>query len=802
MRSALLLLLMTTVLELLSLEKGQAQNPTSFTVYGTVIDSATQKPINGAAIFLREVRIGSYTDKNGFYGLAAPNGQYTLRVSYLGYLPKIINVKLDQNQILDISLSKDIQLLQEVVVTSSNPEENIKNTETGMAKLSIRSIRKIPAFMGEVDVMRSLQMLPGVSSVGEGSSGLNIRGGSIDQNLVLMDEAPVFNSSHLFGFFSIFNPDAVNDVTLSRGAISAEYGGRTSSVLNVKLKEPDLEKGSIFGGVGVVSSRFGFEAPIIKNKLSILLASRGSINDYLFKLGPNSIKGTIANFYDLTGKILFKPTSNTRLAYTSYYSYDIFKLPGDSLSTVQVNASSSTFRYRTFNQTLKFSWFITPKSSFSIFGVQSLYRAQTSAPDSSVAFTLRSSIRMRSVKARYLHATDKTNLSFGLEANFYEIHPNTLEPGPFSNLLKLEIAPEIARETGAYIEDEWKFSKAFSVIAGLRYSFFQRMGPDTVRSYDGDIHRQETVASTEFVSKNKVAQSYGGFEPRLSLRYALDDNTSIKASYNRMRQYVQLFSNTTAALPTARWGTSDLNLKPQIADQVALGFFKNLNKNAWETSVEIYYRRSSNFPDYRDLANLIFSQKLEQEVIQGQGKAYGIEFMARKNIGFFRGWVTYTYARTKIKMDEKYASIHNYTGAWYPANYDKPHTLNLMMSYRMSSTVTFSANFTYSTGRPATFPYGKFLVNGNAVPIYPTRNLQRIPDFHRLDLSLIIDPSASTSRPKKKWQGSWIISIYNVYGHKNAYSVYSDLNQLQQTNSYKLAIFGAVFPSLTYNFKL
>lgn len=784
-------------------EKGMAQNkPSSFTIYGTVIDSVTKTPISGAAVFLREVRIGGDTDKSGFYGLAAPVGEYTLRISYLGYLPKVIKVKLDKNQILDISLIKDIQLLQEVIVMSSNPEENIKNTETGLAKLNIRSIRKIPAFMGEVDVMRSLQMLPGVSSVGEGSTGLNVRGGSIDQNLVLMDEAPVFNSSHLFGFFSIFNPDAVNDVSLSRGAISAEYGGRTSSVLNVKLKEPDLEKGGLFGGVGLVSNRFGFETPIIKNKLSILVASRGSVNDYLFKLGPNSIKGTIANFYDLTGKILYKPTKDTRLSYTSYYSYDVFKLPGDSLSTVQVNASSSTFRYRTFNQTLKFSWFINSKSSFSIFGVQSLYRAQTSAPDSSVAFTLKSSIRLRSIKARYLHTGVKSNLSFGLEANSYQIHPNLLEPGPYSNVLRLEIAPELARETALYVEDEWKVSSKLSVIAGLRYSFFQRLGPDTVRSYDGVIHREETVMATQFVGANKVAQSYGGFEPRLSLRYSLDDNTSIKASYNRMRQYIQLFSNTTAALPTARWGTSDLNIKPQISDQVALGFFKNLNKNAWETSAEIYYRRSSNFPDYRDLANLIFSPKLEQEVIQGKGKAYGIELLVRKNLGFFRGWFTYTYARTKIKMDEQYASIHNYTGAWYPANYDKPHTVNLMMSYRMSATVTFSANFTYSTGRPATFPYGKFSVNGNAVPIYPTRNLQRIPDFHRLDVSLIIDPNASIVRPKRKWQGTWVLSIYNLYGHKNAYSIYSDLNQLQQTNSYKLAIFGAVFPSLTYNFKL
>jgi len=777
-------------------DNGKKQN---FTFYGTVSDSLTQEPITGAAVFIQENRIGTYTDKKGFYGISSPPGKYSIRISYLGYKAKIIEVNIDKNIILDIPLSVDAQFLEEVTVTSNRPEENIKNTESGIAKLSIRSIRKIPAFMGEIDVVRSLQMLPGVSTVGEGATGINVRGGSIDQNLVLMDDAPVYNSSHLFGFFSIFNPDAVRDVTLSRGGISAEYGGRISSVLDVKLKDPDLEKSAFYGGIGLISSRLGIETPLIKNKLAIMVSTRASFNDFLFKLGPDKIKNTVANFYDLTGKILFKPTEKTRLSYTSYYSFDAFKLPSDSLNTVNVNATSSTYKYRTYNQSLRFNWFFTTKTSLTLSAVQSVYKANTSVPDSTIAFNLNSGIRMRGLKARFVYVGEKHTSSFGLENNHYQINPNQLEPGPFSNVLPVNIPNEFANESAAYVENEWKINPDFSVLAGLRYSIFQRMGPDSVYTYAPDALRtEENITGLQYFSDKEVSKSYAGFEPRLSLRFGLDENTSIKASYNRMRQYVQLISNTTAALPTARWTTSDVNIQPQIADQVALGIFKNLKQNKWETSAEIYYRKSQQFPDYRDLADLIFSKDLEQQIIQGKGRAYGIELMARKNTGFLTGWMTYTYARTQIQIDPKYSSIHNYTGAWYPANYDKPHTLNMMLNYRTAINVTLSGNFTLSTGRPSTFPYGSFTVNGNTVPIFPNRNLQRIPNYHRLDLALIVEPNPNVVR---KWKGTWILSVYNLYSRKNAYSIYFDLNPALQTNSYKLSIFGSAFPSLTYNFK-
>ncbi len=781
------------------LQAQEAGKTQTFTVYGNVIDSLTQEPISGAAVFLTESRAGVYTDKKGFYGIPTPAGAFTLRISYLGYAAKVIPIQVDKNVIMDVVLSKDSKFLEEVTVISSKPEENIRSTETGVAQLSIRSIRKIPAFMGEIDVVRSLQMLPGVSTVGEGATGLNVRGGSIDQNLVLMDDAPVFNSSHLFGFFSIFNPDAVRDVTLSRGGVSAEYGGRTSSVLDVKLKDPDLEKRSFYGGIGLISNRLGLEVPLIKNRLAILISGRGSFNDFLFKLGPESIQGTVANFYDLTGKILFKPSEKTRLSYTSYNSFDAFKLPSDSLNTVNVNASSSRYEYRTYNQTLRFNWFLTNNASLTLTGVQSIYKANTTVPDSSIAFDLSSGIRLRALKARYVHTGEKSNLSFGLESSHYSIDPNQLVPGPFSNILPISIQKELGRESAAYVENEWKFSPDFSVVAGLRYSFFQRLGSDTVYRYAPEAIRiDENVEETQVFSKGNASKTYGGIEPRLSLRYSLDENTSIKASYNRMRQYVQLISNTTAALPTARWGTSDLNILPQIADQVSLGYFKNLEENRWETSAELYYRKSQNFPDYRDLADLIFSKNLEQQIIQGEGKAYGLELMARKNTGFLTGWLTYTYARTQIKVDPRFESIHNYTGAWYPANYDKPHTMNLMMNYRTAINVTVSANFTYSTGRPATYPYGRFVASGNTVPLYPTRNLQRIPDYHRLDLALIVEPNPNRIR---KWKGTWVLSVYNLYGRRNAYSIYFALNRAKQTNANKLAIFGTAFPSLTYNFK-
>jgi ferric enterobactin receptor len=778
----------------------QGNRPQFFTIYGTISDSISGEPLDGAAVFIPEKKIGAYTDKKGFYAISIPPGDFTMRISLLGYTAKNLPLKVDQNKILDAAITKDQKFLEEVTVTSNRPEENIKSTESGVSKLSIRSIRKIPAFMGEIDVVRSLQMLPGVSSVGEGTTGINVRGGSIDQNLVLMDDAPVYNSSHLFGFFSVFNPDAVRDVTLYRGGISAQFAGRTSAVLDVKLKDPDLDKRSIYGGIGLVSNRFGIEMPLIKNKLAISLAGRGSFNDFLFKLGPRSIENTVANFYDLTGKVLYKPSEKTRLSYTGYYSYDVFKLPSDSLSSVDVNASSSTFKYRTFNQTLRFNWFLKDKTSLTFTAVQSRYMSNTAAQDSSIAFDMDSGIRLRSLKGRYFSETDNNSFSFGAEANSYVLTPNQLVPGPFSNLQPIAIQEEFARELGVFIEDEWKLSKRFSILAGLRYSYFQRLGPDTIYAYpENVIRRDENVSETTIIEKGESSQNYGGLEPRLSLKYELNDNTSLKMSYNRMRQYIQLISNTTAALPTARWGSSDRNINPQVADQLTLGFFKNIKDNKWETSAEVYYKLTEGFPDYKDLADLQFSRNLEQEVIQGQGKAYGLELMLRKNTGFLTGWLSYTFARTLIKVDERFEPIHNYAGAWYPANYDKPHTLNAMMNYRMSRTVTFSANFTYSTGRPGTFPAGKFEVNGNIVPIFPDRNLQRIPDYHRLDLALIIDPNPDRV---KKIQGSWIISVYNVYSRNNAYSIFFDLNPALQTNSYKLAIFGSVFPSLTYNFKI
>lgn len=784
-----------------SLSDLQAQNivPQYYTIYGTVSDSASGSPLESALVFLLPDRTGINTSSTGSYAIPLKPGAYSLRFSRIGYKPQTLEIKLDQNRLLDIKLVEDQRFLQEVLITSTRPEDNIRSVEIGTSKLSINSISKMPAFLGEVDVMRSVQMLPGVTSVGEGSGGINVRGGATDQTLILMDDAPIFNSSHLFGFFSVFNPDAVRDVTLQRGGISAQYGGRTASVLDVKLKEPDLQKLHFQGGLGLVSSRLAAEIPIITGKLSVMGALRGSFNDFLFDLGPDRLSGTKANFFDWTGKVLWRPNANTRVTYTSYISFDEFQLPGDSLNTVDVNPSSTAYDYTTRNNTLRYNWLPNERWSYSVIAYQSAYESRISVADTAVAFKATSGLRQLGAKVKALYTHSNHTASIGAELNAYKVKPIQLDPGDLSNLKSIRLAKEYARELALYAEDEWKVNEKISLLGGLRLSLYQRIGPDTVDLYqEGTVRRQETILSQEIIADNKVSKTYSGIEPRLSIKWEIGKNSSIKAGYQRLRQYIQLISNTTSALPSDRWGTSDTYIKPQISDQISLGYFKNFDEDRWEVSTEMYVKRMENITDYKDLADLLFSPRLEQEIIQGKGRAYGIETLIRKNSGFWNGWLGYTYSRTQIYIDPSFSEVHNYTGNWYPANYDRPHVVSALLNYRPAINVTLSWNFTYSTGRPGTFPVGRYVIEGSNIPIYIDRNLDRIPDYHRLDVSLTVDENP---RRPKKLTSSWVFSLYNVYGRKNAYSVFFDLRPTAFDNAYKLSIFAGVFPSMTVNFK-
>lgn len=774
--------------------------PSMFSATGYVRDVKTGKPIQGVNIVVLNVSKGYVTAKDGYYIVQLPPGNYILRFSHVGYRSKQDTISLQKTLFREVTMEDDAKDLEEVVVTSETPDRNVRKVEIGVSQLTIRSIRRIPPLMGEVDIVRSLLLLPGVTTVGEGAPGFNVRGGSADQNLILFDEAPVFNSSHLMGFFSVFNPDVVRDVTLNRGGVAAAYGGRASSVLDVKIKEPDATKWSVNGGIGIISSRLGIEGPLIKNKLSFLLGARASFNDFLFKLAPPNLRGTQANFYDLTAKLKYQPNEKNTITLTGYLGKDIFKLASDSLSGQEINASSTRFNYQTTNAVLRWNYFMSKQINLATSVILSRYQADLSSSDSSNAFQLKSGVWHRQIKSDLTFTPNETHQwQTGVSAIAYQIQPNTRIPGPYSNVLPIDLAREQAYELAAYIQDEWKVNSALAIIAGLRYSELLNRGPATVRTYQENGPREdETVASLQTYGSGKTYHSTGGLEPRLAVRWSVSEGKAIKAGYSRLRQYIQQVTNTTAALPTSRWHLSDMYTKPVIADQWSLGYFSNTADNAIEASGEVYYKTLTNAIDYRDGAELQLADAVETQIVQGSGRAYGFEGLLRKNKGRWTGFMSYTYARTFLTMNSPYASERVNSGNPYPANYDKPHTLNVLATHRPTTWFSMSLNFTYSTGRPTTQPSAVARVAGITIPIYLDRNQQRVPDYHRLDFSMTFEQNPLKH---KKNQSSWVFSIYNVYAHKNAYSVFYKLSPASFSDAYKLSIFGTAFPSLTYNFK-
>lgn len=781
-----------------------AQSPKStkpvFSATGYVRDVKTGKPIQGVNIVVLNVSKGYITAKDGFYVVTLPADRYILRFTHVGYRAVQDTVVVDKTLFREIRMEDDAKDLEEVIVTSETPDRNVRKVELGVSQLTIRSIRRIPPLLGEIDVVRSLLLLPGVTTVGEGAPGFNVRGGGTDQNLLLIDDAPVFNSSHLMGFFSVFNPDVVRDVTLNRGGVAAAYGGRASSVLDVKVREPDMTKWGINGGIGLISSRLGVEGPIIKDKLSVLLAGRVSFNDFLFRLAPPNLTGTRANFYDLTAKLKYQPNEQHTVTLTGYASHDVFKLPSDSLSGQEINASSTQFDYQTLTAALRWNYFISKRFNLASSAILSQYRADLSAPDPINAFRLRSGVEHRQIKSDLTFTPNEIHQGqAGISLIDYVIQPNTRTPGPLSNVLPVDLARERAYELAVYVQDEWKPSATVSVLAGLRYSALLNRGPATVRTYaEGQSWQDETVAGTRAYAGGTVYHRSGGLEPRLAVRWSVGEGKSIKVGYSRLRQYIQQVTNTTAALPTSRWHLSDTYTKPQIADQWSLGYFRNTADNAIEVSGEVYYKTLLNAIDYRDGAELQLAEAVETQIVQGRGRAYGFEALLRKNKGLWTGFAAYTYARTFLTMNSPYAEERVNSGQPYPANYDKPHTLNVLATYRPTAWFSLSLNFTYSTGRPTTQPYARARINGVYVPIYLDRNQQRIPDYHRLDFSMLFEQNPLK---KKRNQSSWVFAIYNVYARKNAYSIYYRLSNRADKDAYKLSIFGTAFPSLTYNFK-
>jgi hypothetical protein len=757
------------------------------TLVGTV-RMASGEPAVGVAVYVESPNIGTTTDKQGAYSLVLPAGRYNLSIRGLGVRTTRRQIWMHANGRLDLQVASDATSLREVVVQGQK-DGNVRGMQMGVEKLDIKIIKQVPTVFGESDLLRVVTALPGVKTIGEGSTGFSVRGGGTDQNLVLFNGATIYNPAHLFGFFSAFNPDAVQSVELYKSAIPVRYGGRLASVLEIEGREGSRTKFSGAGGIGLLTSRLELEGPLGHGKGSFLVSGRTSYSDWLLHQVPSpTLKNSAASFYDLSAHLVYDLGAKNSLAATGYLSHDRFRLASDTI-----------YEYRNTAASLKWKHTFSPKLSSTITGAYSRYafNLKTTRNEFS-ASTFDYSINQASVQAdASLLASTKHTIDFGASSLLYNTAPGDQQPlGEKSLLLPTLIQRERAVESAVYAADRFDISPRFAVVLGLRYSFFQALGPRQVNEYLPGISRSEsTITGTTAYGSGQVLAHYGGPEWRASAKYELTANSSIKASYNRTRQYIHQLTNTTVVSPTDSWKLSDRYIRPQVGDQVALGYYHNFKRNTIEFSVEGYYKRIQDFLDYKSGAVLLLNPHLETDVVNANGRAYGVEVMLRKNVGKVNGWLSYTYARSLVQVNTATDVVNN--GNWYPSNYDKPHDVTLVGNYRFSRRFSTSLNFNYSTGRPITLPLAKYYIDNALRVYYSDRNAYRVPDYYRVDLAFNME---GNHKIKKLAHSSWTISIYNLTGRKNPYSVYFQ-TVAGQIRGYKLSIFGQPIPTLTYNFK-
>lgn len=784
-----LLIVIFSVLNSFSQEK--------FTLSGTISDNKNNETLIGVNVFIPLLKIGTTTNEYGFYSLAIPKGEYDVEISYVGYQTIQKNIVLNQNTKANFSISESGQELQEVVIKDNRNKINIKSPEMSANKLSIAAIKKMPVVLGEVDVLKSILLLPGVTNAGEGASGFNVRGGGADQNLILLDEATIFNSSHVFGFFSVFNPDAIKDLKLYKGGIPARFGGRASSVLDIYQKDGSSKDFHMNGGIGLISSRLLAEGPIVKDKGSFLIGGRASYAHLFLKLSEED-KDNAAYFYDLNTKLSYKLNDNNNLYLSGYFGRDVFSL-------------NKSFTNIYGNSTLNLRW--NHLYSSKLFSNLSLiYSDYYYGLDlDMVGFKWDSGIKNYNIKYDFKHYfSDKFKLNYGLSGIYYDFNPGTIKPtGTDSGINPDQLDKKYAFEPSVYLDAESQISKKITISYGLRYSLFYRLGSSTINYYDNNqpvvfnsdmqIYEKGTPISTQYFGKNKVIQNYNNLEPRFALSFQLNEEQSFKIGYNRMAQYLQLISNTSSPTPLDVWMPSDKYIKPQIADQVALGYFRNIKNGAYSIEVETYYKEIQNRLDYIDGADLIANNAIEQVILNGQMRAYGLEMMFKKNEGKFNGWISYTLSKSEQQTPGRTPEeigINN--GQWYSSAFDKTHNLAVTSAYTLNEKWSFGANFVLQSGQPVTYPNAQYEYLGITVPSYGLRNENRLPAYHHLDISATL-----TSRKNKdrNWKSEWVFSIYNLYNRKNAASINFHQNVDTGINeAVKVSIFGVV-PAVSYNFK-
>ena len=760
-----------------------------YTISGHITDLKNEKHLTDITVKVKNTNITTVTNSEGFYSLKLPEGLATIEIESLLYNNTSRKIMVYSNGTLDFSIIEKINQLKEVIVKGKN-SQNIRTAITGVTTIEAEGVKTVPLVLGERDVLKIALTIPGIKTAGEGSSGFNVRGGKEDQNLMLLDNGTIYNPAHLFGFFSSLNPYTINKVDIYKGGIPSEFGGRLSSVFDITSKNGNTEKISGEGGIGPVTSNLTASIPVVKGKASLLVGGRATYSDWILKsLDDENLKNSQASFYDLFAKYTHKINKNNSVEGTGYYSKDKYTITPDSL-----------YQYSNRLVSLKWKHSFNEKNNSEFNVSNSEYKFSInyeSANPESFIFKYKIDETQASLKFNS-ELNSKHKFTYGISSKLYKVNPGEISPNGESLVTPIKIDNEKGLESAVFFSDKFKITEKLLLDIGARYSLYAALGESTQKIYqDGVPKTPSTVIEEKKYGNNEVINTTGGFEPRIALRYIFDESLFVKAGFDKNYQYIHLLTNNTTQSPTDTWKLSDLNVKPESGLQYSLGIFKKLDYQDIELSLEGYYKTSKNILDYKVGANLLLNKDLETELLQGDGKAYGVEFLLKKSVGRLNGWIGYTYSRTFIKLDSQFNDEKVNNGAYFPTNFDKPHDVSIVMNYKFTHRYSFSSNFVYQTGRPITYPIGKYNYNGAEYTLYSDRNKYRIPDYYRLDIGLNIE---GNHKIKKLAHSFWNISIYNVLGRNNPYSIFF-VTKEGEVKAYKTSIFSVPIPTITYNFK-
>jgi hypothetical protein len=762
--------------------------PGNVTISGYITNQDTKEPVAGVTVYIQKLSAGTISNAYGFYKLSVPRGTYTTRFTFIGMKEKTIDLNLFSPGELNVEMKSVLVPLKEAVITAEK-DITLQRLEAGVEKINITSFRLMPTSMGESDIIKSILLVPGVNTVGEGSAGFNVRGGSADQNLILLYGAPVYNSSHFFGFFSAVNPDIIKDVTLYKGGIPGKYGGRLSSVLEIVPRDGNRREFAGNAGISPVTTHFVCEGPLIKDTLFYLIAGRTTYSNWILRFIENpELRNSRALFNDLNVRLAYDINKNNKVDFSVYYSYDSFRLNSDTTYKYQNNIAS--LRWRHYFSNRFFSAF-TINNSFYKYDISSLRVPQE-------AFVLNHKINSTGFKADFNWFPGRNEFNFGADLNRYDVMPGNYVPADDSSIvIPNSIERQRAIEAAVWVEDKYIVTDYLSVNAGLRFSSFFAMGPQTVFIYNSAFPRNiSSVMDTITFNRLDNYKTYAGPELRLSVNFRLNDYSSFKLNYNHTKQYLHLLTNTTSISPSDTWKLSDYHIKPQSGDQFAAGYYRVLNKNKIEVSAEIYYKRMDNMVDFKGGTDLIMNESIERDLVNVYGKAYGLELLVKKPEGRIRWSVGYTWSRVLIRSKGSFSEELINSGNWFPANFDRPHDLILSLNCIYSRRVSLSANYNFSSGRPVTYPVSSYTIGDIVINNYSERNKYRIPNYSRLDLSVKV---SGTLRSKKIAHPHWIFSIYNVMGRNNVYSAFFK-NVNNTVRGYYLSVFARPIPSISFNF--